>query len=281
MRLIPAAAALAACCASSARAFSDTSPFVLFSTAKVDTPAGWDQIQSGTEIRAAARRLLASCPTDRYLVVSQPNLNAGHLYAAAASKPDTSLRAALGRARSRYAVAEVAGGAPDAAEIEAYIREACEAARPSVEVLDLEPLPATGSVARTMKQNDDQLGLLLDQLEAQGSYTVIYAAGRPQTQTQTQAHPATPYTAEFPDAVHAELRRALPHAVRQGAREAEPNLPLFQKYQYFSPGIFTALITVTVLVSILYAGISAVASLEVPYGAFDKEMGPAAQRKQQ
>lgn len=35
-----------------------------------------------------------------------------------------------------------------------------------------------------------------------------------------------------------------------------------------------------VLISILYVAISAVASLEVSYGAFDKEMGPAAQRKQ-
>lgn len=41
------------------------------------------------------------------------------------------------------------------------------------------------------------------------------------------------------------------------------------------------LVSLVVLMSILYAGISAVASLEVPYGAFDKEMGPAAQKKQQ
>lgn len=34
------------------------------------------------------------------------------------------------------------------------------------------------------------------------------------------------------------------------------------------------------LVSILWVGISAIASLEVSYGAFDKEMGPAAQKKQ-
>lgn len=42
-----------------------------------------------------------------------------------------------------------------------------------------------------------------------------------------------------------------------------------------------ALITLIVLMTILYGGIAAVASLEVPYGAFDKEMGPAAQKKQQ
>jgi hypothetical protein len=42
-----------------------------------------------------------------------------------------------------------------------------------------------------------------------------------------------------------------------------------------------ALITFIILMSILYAGISALASLQVSYGAFDKEMGPAAQKKQQ
>ena len=35
-----------------------------------------------------------------------------------------------------------------------------------------------------------------------------------------------------------------------------------------------------ILLSILYVGISAVASLQVSYAAFDKEMGPAAQKKQ-
>ncbi len=35
------------------------------------------------------------------------------------------------------------------------------------------------------------------------------------------------------------------------------------------------------LLAILSVGINAVSSLQVSYGAFDKEMGPAAQKKQQ
>lgn len=35
------------------------------------------------------------------------------------------------------------------------------------------------------------------------------------------------------------------------------------------------------LLAILYVGISSVSSLTVTYGAFEKEMGPAAQKKQQ
>ena len=41
-----------------------------------------------------------------------------------------------------------------------------------------------------------------------------------------------------------------------------------------------AIAAVIILFSILYVGLSALSSLEVSYGAFDKEMGPAAQKKQ-
>jgi hypothetical protein len=41
------------------------------------------------------------------------------------------------------------------------------------------------------------------------------------------------------------------------------------------------LLALVIMLAILYAGISAISSLEVSYGAFDKEMGPAAQKKQQ
>ena len=91
-----------------------------------------------------------------------------------------------------------------------------------------------------------------------------------------------------------------------------PNAPLFEKYAYLSPGeyspyfvirirvetgtemkvmgdemlthdigIFMALLVALPLFLILYVGVTGVASLQVSYAAFDKEMGPAAQRKQQ
>lgn len=131
--------------------------------------------------------------------------------------------------------------------------------------------------------------MVLEQFDRDGSYTVIYA-GAPRKEV-----PPT-YTAVFQDGVPAELKRDV-HSVQQRALNDTSNLPLFEKYQYFSPGqssyplqirsdtnqttgIFTALIALVILLSILYAGIAAVASLEVPYGAFDKVMGPAAHKKQ-
>lgn len=40
-----------------------------------------------------------------------------------------------------------------------------------------------------------------------------------------------------------------------------------------------ALVGVIIMVTMLYVGLSAVSSLQVSYGAFDKENGPAAQKK--
>lgn len=42
-----------------------------------------------------------------------------------------------------------------------------------------------------------------------------------------------------------------------------------------------SLLVLIILLSILGAGLRALGSLQVSYGAFDKEMGPAAQKKQQ
>lgn len=81
---------------------------------------------------------------------------------------------------------------------------------------------------------DDELGVVLEQyLAAAGhSYTVIYAGGLRTEKPQT-------YTAEFTDSGtgHAELKREL-HNVNRNNRQdkKDRNLPLFEKYQFFTPG---------------------------------------------
>lgn len=46
-------------------------------------------------------------------------------------------------------------------------------------------------------------------------------------------------------------------------------------------GLFMGLLVGFVLLSILYLGLNAISSLQVSYAAFDKEMGPTAQKKAQ
>ncbi len=109
------------------------------------------------------------------------------------------------------------------------------------------------------------------------------------------------YEPEFAAPVHMDMRRwAEQSEGTVGSKSnSTANLPLFEKYQFFTPGmysprargmvsklltqivgIFMAFIALIVILSILTVGLKALASLEVSYGAFDKEMGPAAQRKQ-
>jgi hypothetical protein len=109
------------------------------------------------------------------------------------------------------------------------------------------------------------------------------------------------YEPDFGAPVRMDLRRweEAPGVVAQRKANETDNRPLFEKYQFFTPGksplvwcywgqglltqglgIFMAFIVLAVILSILGVGLKALASLEVSYGAFDKEMGPAAQKKQ-
>ena len=76
-----------------------------------------------------------------------------------------------------------------------------------------------------------------------------------------------------------DLKRSL--APPRGNRSVSEQRPLFEKYVFFSPGLFMGLLVGLILVSILWVGISAVSSLKVSYAAFEKDMGPAAQKKVQ
>lgn len=81
----------------------------------------------------------------------------------------------------------------------------------------------------------------------------------------------------FPDAIQMELKRDLSaHAKPANTTEGG----LFERYQYFTPGIFMGLTAIVPLFLILLVGIRALTSLEVSYFAFSKEMGPNAQKKQ-
>ncbi|KAI1805510.1 BIG1-domain-containing protein [Daldinia bambusicola] len=265
MRISQTAAVLAACCAS-AHAFSDSFPIVMYSSASLDVPTNQELIQSNTNVIATVEQLLKTCPTDRYLIVSQPNLNKANLV----KKAIPNLLSYHDKAQSRYSVPEVIGEL-HMDDIAAFVGKSCEGRKPLIIELEMNPLRSNDDFSM-MWSNDDQLSMVLDQFDYDGSYTVVFAG------TPRKENPRT-YTATFEDGVPSELKRDV-HSIHRRAANSTDNRPLFEKYQYFSTGIFTALVSLVILLSILYGGIAAVASLEVPYGAFDKEMGPAGQKKQ-
>ncbi|KAL2025014.1 hypothetical protein VTK56DRAFT_16 [Thermocarpiscus australiensis] len=288
------AAALLACTAVQVQAFSDSSPFVLFSTAVLPDSAtnnNTPQLQTSAQVLASAKRLLASCPTSRYVLVSQPNVHAADIRVHTHDDDDDS----DGGGRSRcpmpslcravsssgsgsvFAVAEVVGqvsGRPLAEYVAAVCAEMGKEVR--VDRVELKHLPSPsvreGKERRdVLEDNDLELGRLLETLG--GDFTVVLFSDPNEFKA---------YEPEFVQPVHMDLKRRAEEAEDVPARKSNSadNLPLFEKYQFFTPGIFMALVVLAVILSILAVGLKAIASLEVSYGAFDKEMGPAAQKKQ-
>lgn len=115
-------------------------------------------------------------------------------------------------------------------------------------------------------------------------YTVIYITS-PQTEAQAKLQlqeEQQQYTYDtetsFGHHVQMELKRDLTSQLARRANSTEGGL--FEKYQYFTPGLFMGFMAVIPLFFILLVGIKAIVSLEVSYFAFSKEMGPNAQKKQ-
>lgn len=123
---------------------------------------------------------------------------------------------------------------------------------------------------------------MLDLLSSK-KYTVVYTTS-PSTAAPHLDH-AEPERYEmdslFPAPIQMELKRDLSHHKRASNDTITlPDGPLFERYQYFTPGLFMGFLISFILVMILYVAINGVASLQVSYAAFDKELGPVAQKKQ-
>ncbi|KAF8468951.1 vacuolar ATP synthase subunit S1-domain-containing protein [Kalaharituber pfeilii] len=140
---------------------------------------------------------------------------------------------------------------------------------------DQDPKQRTKDLADT----DAFLFSILESL-ATNKYTLIYTSTpRPLVdnlpfQSQHLQDPTTPSD---------ELRRRS-FAARDDKPDEPPSLDkasLFQRYAFFTPGIFMGYLAAFFVVMIAYVGLTALLSLKVSYGAFEKEMGPAAAKKQQ
>jgi len=113
---------------------------------------------------------------------------------------------------------------------------------------------------------------------ATNKYTIMYTTTPAFDQL---AHSGPTYEPVFQEPLHMEIKRQFEYRTTGENSTAPPNAPLFEKYQFFTPGLFMGFFVAFILLSILTVAVGGVASLQVSYGAFDKEMGPAAQRKQQ
>ncbi|KAH0290959.1 BIG1-domain-containing protein [Aureobasidium namibiae CBS 147.97] len=285
----------------SANAFKDASPFVLYSTSqhRLDAKDANVNVISAQSLQQNVEHQIKGCPTDKWLVVSQPGLTTDDL---TVSKSTPHLRRRLAgkdnRVKSVFAAKNVVGHV-DAMVMVSSINRECSTR--STMLLDGEKgeIPSYSSDAydaihvqfpalptahddreSALLKADSYLNSLLATID---SYTVLYATldnlSPPQVQHPEQYVMDEPY----PSNMHTDLKRDLNSHIARASNASNPqaNLPLFEKYQFLSPGIFMGGVVSILLFSILYVGISAIAGLEVSYMAFSKEMGPAAQKKQQ
>ncbi|KAJ9631006.1 hypothetical protein H2203_001534 [Taxawa tesnikishii (nom. ined.)] len=153
-------------------------------------------------------------------------------------------------------------------------------------IVDFPSLPVEADErASTLAKHDSYLNALVASLPNE-EYTVIYTTTTPAEDQRVSEiiHQAQYYEMDepYPSGMHTDLKRdlrAYPRA--SNSSNLDSKLPLFEKYQFLSSGIFMGLTVTVLLLLILYIAVSAISGLEVSYMAFSKEMGPAAQKKQQ
>ncbi|KAI5199318.1 hypothetical protein AUEXF2481DRAFT_39517 [Aureobasidium subglaciale EXF-2481] len=285
----------------SADAFKDASPFVSYSTNQLDVKESSVNVISAQTLQKNVGEQLKGCPSDTYVFVSQPGLNTADL---TLSKSTPHLRRRLSgkddSVKSIFAAKNVVGDV-DAMSLVATVNRECSS-------LDLQffstlllsgekgeiPTEAYNAIhvqfpslptahddrESALLQADSYINSLLATID---SYTVLYSTlsnlSPPSSQHPDQYEMDEPY----PSNMHTDLKRDLNSYVSRASNNTNPqaNLPLFEKYQFLSPGIFMGGIVSILLFSILYVGVSAIANLEVSYMAFSKEMGPSASKKQQ
>lgn len=237
-----------------------------------------------------------SCPSDTYVVVSQPGVEAfDYDRPNAASNLQRRLAEADARTASSLAIPQVQGSV-DTRSLVATLQKQCDANVVSVNidsdvsvtyegpqrviVVDLPALSVDNREA-ALYTHDTFLERLLSTVTKDKPYTVIYTTTASSKQVVPQPlHAIDPYEMDDMDLlpVHMEMKRDL--SDRAVVAVSGARLPLFEKYQFLSPGIFMGLFVFIFLFLLLYVGLSALSSIQVSYFAFSKEMGPAAQKKQ-
>ena len=136
------------------------------------------------------------------------------------------------------------------------------------------------------------LSNLINALPTQ-SFTLLYST-TPGSDSNPQDSPV--YEMEDQGFLHMDMKRdAEMHMLENNNNITLVDGPLFERYQYFTPGmfllcslvvaknsgLFMGLIAMSFILTIAFVAVRALSSLQVSYAAFDKENGPAAQKKSQ
>ncbi|KAF2832114.1 BIG1-domain-containing protein [Ophiobolus disseminans] len=270
--------ALALAALPSALAFRNTSPFFLFSTANLNLHTTDASVAESSQTTTDVLDALKGCPTKSYLIVEQQGVSSAD-FVDGRSAPRLSHYMAKkdDQMKTTLAVSDMVGHI-DLEAIQSRLESECGYRAEWIQ----HSAPGPDKAHRTSKlQRADETMESLITKEAARDFTVIYittpvqeSVAKAQLQEDTP-----PYEMEnaFGNFDQLELKRDLSSHVRSANSTSSPGL--FERYQYFTPGLFMAFSAIIPLFLILLVGIRALTSLEVSYFAFSKEMGPNAQKK--
>ncbi|KAG5361037.1 Protein BIG1 [Yarrowia sp. B02] len=277
--LIPLVAGLA----TPALAFSNSSPHVILSSvASLDSSlaSAGQQASSARDFDDLVNQAIVGCPADTYVFVSQPGLHASDF-------EDASVTPFLHRVVSQAKSSLVSNHVFSDTERQlpqdalAHLEETCGAAQVAVDgstggferYVDTKPrilqvqldelTDETGeSREAVLKAHDNVLKAVLGHLPSP-NYVLVYVSSPGQNQEQQQEE---------------EYQFTQQHTRDESNEKVKDNL--FQKYQFFSPGIFMCLIVSLLLVTVMLFALNWIGSLQISYGAFEKDPELVRQKKQ-
>jgi hypothetical protein len=211
-----------------------------------------NQIQTSSEVLKYSKDVLSACPTDRYLVITQPGVNSVDLNpsdTSACAIPHLCQAAQDSRIQGEFTVAEVVGDVASSCMAD-YIKTACAQKDKKVIVDEVSlaslsnddragALVENGRLrrfyklqkARLINVADNIVARSIEKASASGSYTILFMSS-PREPT---------YEADFAEPLHLDLKRNLRDVPvpRQSNISDGRQLPLFEKYQFFTPGLFS------------------------------------------
>ncbi|PYI10571.1 BIG1-domain-containing protein [Aspergillus sclerotiicarbonarius CBS 121057] len=274
--------------ATTASAVRDTSPFFLASTSEVLSTSA--QLKTAPSILEDLSTGLSGCPSDYYVIASQPGVYSTD-FAARKSAPRLGAKM-TGKdkaIRSKMIVNEVVG-VLEAKEIQKLLEKECGAEstvidassgtysadfgeEPRVILIDFPALPLGSERKHQLSDNDGLLSDIIERLPVSKGYTLLYV-----TSPRESENSGADFYQSEEDIVHMDLKRDYS---AHGSQVPASNKTLFQEYQLLTPGIWMGFLATLVFLIILYVGLAALSSLEVPYAAFEKDTSASVQKKQQ
>ncbi|RAL15634.1 Ac45/VOA1 transmembrane domain-containing protein [Aspergillus homomorphus CBS 101889] len=279
--------------ATTTSAFRDTSPFFLASTSEnLSTSA---QLKTASSLLEDLSSKLSGCPSDYYVIASQPGVHSNDFSTLkSAPRLGAKLTGKDRTIRSKTIVNEVVG-VLEARKVQELIEAECGAqstiidasagtyspdfgAVPRVIRLDFPVLPQGSERRHQLSDNDGLLSDIVGRLPESKKYTVLYITS-PREAVNSDAGVYQAEDASYQDPVHMDLKRDF--SAHGLGDDVPSNKTLFREYHYFTPGIIMGLLASLFCLLILYVGLSALLSLEVPYAAFEKDTAASVQKKQQ